>query len=266
MSTGPVSTAPVPVVGADAPVRRKRHRGRWALIVSAVVVLLLVVAVVVANSVFRGYAQSQIDSSVESSLPKGVDATVQSDIHGTWPLFQWLHGSFDHVTLRSTDLTILGGTGSALVEAHGLPVNGGAITDADATLVISQASIRKLAPLASADVGQPTIGNGTITTTVVRKVVSVPITAVVTLKLSVVGKYIHLAPVKAKLESGGVSVNGLALVQALLPTGISVCTATYLPVGTSLTKAVAAPGAVTVYLHAAKLDLAGAQAGKTGHC
>lgn len=264
MSTGPTGTAPIPVI---EPARRpRRRRGLLALIAVGIVVPLLVVGLVVGDSVFRGTAQAQIATSIESSLPSGVDATVDVQIHGSSALWQWLHGDFDHVTLRTTRLTILGEPASAAIEAYRVPVKGGAIPDADGTLVLSQAAIRKLAPLASADVGTPTIGDGTIQTQVVRTVLLIPITAVVTLVPAVEGKYIQLTPTKAQLKSGGFSVNGLALVKALLPNGISVCTASYLPVGTEITKVVAAPGAVTVYVHAAGLDLAGAQSGRTGHC
>lgn len=258
-----VDTKPIPV---QAP-RRRRHPLRNALVGLAVLLILAVVALVVGDNLFRAAAQTQVERSVESSLPGGVTGTVHARIGGFSALQQWLRGRFDEVTLTSDGLRINGGTASAHVLVHGLPVDGtGSIRSASGTLTISQASLTNLAPLAAADVSPPKLGDGSLTTSLQRSVLGVPITVDVTLVPSVRGKYVQLDPTKAQLRSGVISVPGTAIVHTLLPNGISVCAAEYLPPGVRLTGLHVHPGSADLAFTAGRLRLADLQRGATGSC
>ena len=98
-----VDTKPLPVV---QPRRRRRHPVRNTLIVLLVLAVLASVALVVGDGIFRGYAEKQIDTDVQHSLPEGVTGTVHSRIEGGSAIQQWLRGSFDDVLLTSDDLRI----------------------------------------------------------------------------------------------------------------------------------------------------------------
>jgi hypothetical protein len=97
-------------------------------------------------------------------------------------------------------------------------------------------------------------------------VLGIPITVDVTLVPSVRGKYVHLAPTKATLRSGQISVPGTTLIHTLLPDGISVCAAKYLPPTVRLTAIDVHDGSATLGLVADHLDLDGLQKGATGSC
>ena len=262
MSTS-VDTKPLPLVQP----RRRRHPLRTTVIVLLVLAVLAAVALVVGDGVFRGYAERQIDTDVQRSLPKGVTGTVHSRIEGGSAIQQWLQGSFDDVLLTSDDLKIDGGAASARLRVHGLPVDGsGTVRSASGALTISQASLKNLAPLEAAQATAPTLGSGTVATSVKRTVLGVPITIGVTLVPSVRGKYVHLSPTKATLKSGPISVPGTTLIRTLLPDGISVCAAKYLPPAVRLTAIDVRSGSATLDLVASGLDLDALQRGDTGSC
>jgi hypothetical protein len=259
-----LDTKPLPVV---QPPRRRRHPLRNTLIVLLVLAVLAAVALVVGDGLFRGYAERQIDTDVQRSLPAGVSGTVHSSIEGGSAIQQWLHGSFDDVVLTSNDLKVDGGAASARIRVHGLPVDGsGTVRSAAGSLTISQAALKNLAPLDQAQATAPTLGSGTVATSVKRTVLGVPITVDVTLVPSVRGSYVHLSPTKATLTSGPISVPGTTLIHTLLPDGISVCAAEYLPPTVRLTTIDVRPGSATLSLVASRLDLGGLQQGATGSC
>lgn len=260
-----VATKPIPV---QAPARRRRrHPVRNTVIVLVVLLGLLAVAAVVGDTVFRANAERQIASSVQQSLPKGVTGTVRAKVLGPSAIAQYLSGGFDDVRITTQHLTVLGAPADAHIVAHGLPVSGtGSIRSASGSLTVAQAAIDRLAPIAAADTGRPKLGNGTVSTSLQRTVLGLPITVDVTLKPSVRGTSIHLAPTKAQLRSGAISVPGTALIQALLPNGITVCSAQYLPPGVRLTSLEPRVGSVRLGFSAQKLDLQALERGDHGTC
>ncbi len=261
-----VDTKPIPV---QAPPRRRRRSHGLLITVLVLVVLLGVVTVgaVVGDNVFRAQAEAQIEQSVEQSLPEGVTGSVRATVGGPSAILQWLHGSFDDVDLTGQDLKVLGSPAQAHLVAHGLPVSGsGSIDSASGSLTISQGTIDRLAPIAAADAGRPKLGNGTVSTSLERTVLGLPINVDVTLRPSVRWPSIHLAPTKAQLRSGAISVPGTALIQTLLPKGIDVCAAEYLPPNVRLTSLDTRTGSVRLGLAAKDLDLQALDRGDHGSC
>lgn len=264
MTDAPIATRPIPV---QAPRRRRRHPVRNAVIVIVGLLGLLAVAAVVADTVFRDNAEAQIGRSVERTLPDGVTGTVRATVRGPSAILQWANGSFDDVDLVARDLVILGSPAQAHIVARGLPVSGtGAVRSATGSLTVSQRTVDALAPAAGADVGAPRLGNGTVSTTLERTVLGLPITVSVTLKPAVQWPTIHLTPTAAQLRSGAISVPGTALVQTLLPVGISVCAAQYLPPGVRLSAIETKVGSVRLGLSARNLDLGALERGEQGSC
>jgi hypothetical protein len=260
-----VATKPIPV---QRPVRRRRGHGVLITVVVLLFALVaLAVAAVIGDNAFRANAETQIAKSVEQSLPKGVTGSIQAEVRGPSAILQWLHGSFDDVDLTAQHLRVLGAPAQAHVVARGLPTSGdGTVRSASGSLTIAQATIDELAPIAAADAGKPRLGNGTVSTSLERTVLGLPITVDVTLRPTLQGSSIHLAPTKAQLRSGAVSVPGTALIQTLLPNGISVCAAQYLPPGVRLTALDTRIGSVRLGLVAKNLDLQALQRGEHGSC
>jgi hypothetical protein len=260
-----VTTKPIPVQAPGR--RRRRHPVLFTVVLLVVLLGLLAVAAVVGDRAFRSNAEAQIARSVEQSLPEGVTGTVHATVRGTSAIQQWLNGSFDDVDLTTRNLKVQGGPADAHLVAHGLPVSGsGTIRSASGTLTVGQSAIDKLAPIAAADAGRPRLGKGTVSTSLQRTVLGLPIDVDVTLKPSINGSSIHLAPTAARLRSGAISVSGTALIQTLLPDGINVCTAQYLPPGVRLTALDTRPGSVRLGLAARDLDLEALQRGDHGSC
>lgn len=247
---------------------RRRRRGlRAGLIALAVVLVLLVVAAIVGDGLFRRAAEQQVARSVEQGLPSNLRGTFTAKIGGPSALWQWAHGSFDDVHLTSRNLTIAGQPASVLVDAHHLPVNGrGALKDVTGRFTVSQAALNRLGPIAGTNATTPKLGDGTVSTTVNETVLGVQIRVAVTLVPSIRGTNVHLTPTKAELKSGGISVPGTTIIRALLPNGVSVCSARYLPPGMKLTTIDTKPGSATFTFAAPSLDLGALQRGETGHC
>lgn len=253
-------TKPIPVV-----LPRRSRRRRWlAPVIVLAVLILLVIAAVVAEAAFRSTVQSQIERRIERSLPANVAGAVHVQVDGFSSLWQWAHGSFDHVHLTS-DLTISGRKASATVDAYGLPVSGaGQVERATGTLRLSQGLIRAVTP-ASAGIGALTLREGSVAATVVKPILGIPITVAVTLVPAVRGGSVQLTPTAAQLKAGPISLPGTALIKLLLPNGVSVCTAQYLPPALHLTSIASHPGSATVTFAGERLDL-GTLGTTTGHC
>lgn len=252
----------------QAPVRRRRGHGLLITVLVLVVLLgVLTAGAIVGDNAFRANAEAQIERSVEQSLPDGVTGSVAATVGGPSAILQWMRGSFDDVDLKGKDLAVLGSPAQAHLVARGLPVSGGgSIRSVSGMLTIAQGTIDRLGPIAGADAGKPRLGNGTVSTSLERTVLGLPITVDVTLRPTVRWPSIRLAPTKAQLRSGALSVPGTALIQTLLPNGITVCAAKYLPPGVRLTSLDTRVGSVRLGLAAKDLDLGALDRGDQGSC
>lgn len=257
------STFPTP---SSAPRRRRRRGLRIAIVVLLVLLVLAVVAVVVGDGIFRRQAEQQIKLSVEENLPDSVQGFVVARIGGGSALLQYLQGSFDDVTIRSDGLRVASAPATAVVRVHHLPVHGGAIGSATARLTVDQAAFRKVPALQQANATAPVLGAGTVGTTLTQRFLGVPVKIAVRLKPSLSGQVVHLTPTSASLTAGPATVPATAIVQQLLPDGVSVCAASYLPRGITLTSVRAVRGAAVVGLTARGVDLATLGDGRTGSC
>jgi hypothetical protein len=232
-----------------------------------VLVVLIGAAFLIGERVFRDYAEQQIEQQVGASLPDGVGGRVTADIHGFSALQQWASGSFDDVTLRSKGLTVAGAPASARIEVRGLPVDGsGTIPDATGTLTVGQAAFKNLPPLKQVNASNPVLKKGTVSTAIKQTFLGLAVTIDVTLTPSLRGQYIRLTPTDASLKSGPLSVPALAIVRQLVPNGVSVCTAAYLPPAVRVTAVGITPGRANVRLVAKDLDLDDLRSGRTGSC
>jgi hypothetical protein len=259
-------TLPIPV---QRTVQRRR-RGRRALLVTLIVLVVLVIAAVIAfligDRIFRSTAEAQIQRSVSQSLPAGVTGSVDAKIGGGFALLQYLHGSFDDVVLTSKSLRVAGAPASAVVHVAGLPVNGGRVQRATASFVIGQAAFKNVPALRNAGATAPQLGNGSVATTLTRKVLGLDVKVGVRLKPSLSGQTVHLSPTSATLSAGPATIPATAIVPQLLPNGVSVCAASYLPRGIDVTSVRVRTGEAVVGLAAQDVDLNTLDTAPTGTC
>ncbi|MGN6445684.1 LmeA family phospholipid-binding protein [Amnibacterium sp.] len=259
-------TLPIPV--ATVPGRRRRPRRGLvgALIALVVLVVLGAIAFTVGDGVFRANAESQIERSVSQSLPSGVTGQVRATIGGGPALIQYLRGSFDHVTLTSQHLEVAGAPASATLHLRGLPVNGGKVDRATARLAVDQAAFDKVPQLRNVGASAPKFGAGTVSTTLSRTFLGIALKVAVVMKPSLTGQTVHLEPSSATITAGPASIPATAIVQQLLPNGVSVCAASYLPRGVEVTSVQLRPGEAVVGLSATDIDLNSLGTGATGSC
>ena len=262
------ATLPIPVVTADR--RRRKRRGRRALVVVLVVLVVLailaVVAYVIGERVFRSQAEAQIETTVAESLPAGVTGKVDAEIGGGSALLQYLRGSFDDVTLTSRGLQVAGAPADAVVRITGLPVSGGAVDRATARFTIGQAAFKNVPALRNAGASAPRLGNGTVSTTLTRTFLGLDLKVAVVLKPSLSGQTVQLSPTAATLTAGPATIPATAIVQQLLPAGVSVCAASYLPRGIEVTGVAVQPREAVVRLSARDVDLNTLDSARTGSC
>jgi hypothetical protein len=260
------ATLPIPVQTAV----RRRRRGRRALVVVLVVLLVLavlaVVAFIVGDRVFRSSAEAQIERSVDASLPAGVTGRVRARIEGGSALLQYLQGSFDDVTLTSDGLRVAGAPADAVVRLHGLPVQGGRVDRATARFTIGQAAFADVPALRNVQATPPRLGDGTVSTTLTRSLLGIEVKVAVVLKPSLTDQTVRLTPTAATLTAGPATIPATAIVQQLLPNGVSVCAASYLPRGIEVTSVRVRSGEAVVGLTGRDIDLDSLATARTGSC
>lgn len=259
-------TAPIPV----QQVVRRRHRRRRVLIgvLIAVVVLaiLAVIAFVVADRVVRTNAEAQIEQTVSQSLPTGVTGKVHATVGGGSALIQLWHERFDDVTLVSDGLRVAGAPAAATVHLTDLPTDGGTVGFATASFTIGQAAFRSIPQLRDVGASAPRLGAGTVSTTLTKTFLTIPLKVAVVLKPSLSKQVVHLAPTSATLTAGPASIPATAIVQQLLPNGVSLCAASYLPKGIDVTSLAVKKGEAVVGLSAQDVDLSTLDTADTGTC
>jgi hypothetical protein len=259
-------TLPIPVQAAV----RRRRRGRRALLVALIVLVVLallgVIAYVIGERVFRDAAEAQIASTVEESLPAGVTGSVQAEVGGGSALLQYLQGSFDDVTITSRSLEVAGAPASAVVRVRGLPVDGGRVDRATARFTIGQAAFRDVPALRNVGATAPVLGRGTVRTTLTRQLLGLDLKVAVTLKPSLTDQTVRLTPTDATLTAGPATIPATAIVQQLLPDGVSVCAAEYLPRGVEVASVAVRPRQAVVGLVATGVDLQSLDTARTGSC
>lgn len=259
-------TLPIPV----ATVVRRRHRRRRTLLILLIVLLLIVVAAVVAvivgDRIFRANAEAQIEQSVEQGLPEGVAGSVEARIGGGSALVQYLRGSFDEVDLTSQGLTVGGAPADAVVHLTGLPVQGGAVETATARLTVGQAAFADIPALREVGATAPKLGDDTVSTTLTRAVLGIDLKVAVVLKPSLSEQTVRLRATSATVTAGPATIPATAIVQQLLPDGVAVCAASYLPRGVSVTSVAVQPGKAVVGLAADDVDLTTLDTATTGSC
>ena len=265
-SSAEPQTLPIPVQVAVTRRRRGRRVLVGVLITLAAIAVIGVIAFVVGDRIFRTNAEAQIERTVSRSLPNGVSGKVTADVGGGSAIVQWLRGSFDDVTLTSDGLKVAGAPATAKVHITGLPVNGGKVGFATASFSIGQAAFRSIPQLRNVGATSPKLGDGTVSTVLTRTFLTLPLKVAVVLKPSLSGQTVHLTPTSATLTAGPATIPATAIVQQLLPNGVSLCAASYLPKGIDVTTVQVRKGEAVVGLAAQDIDLNTLGSTPTGTC
>jgi hypothetical protein len=138
-------TRPLPTTADETavphPAPRKRRRGVIALVVVLIVLVLLVVAFFVGDAVAKQYATAYVRDRVATALELKSTKSVHVDLGSGSLIFQALGGRIDDVRVTVDPLTVEGLTGSAVLVAHGVPL--------DSNTPVTRLSVAVTAPVST---------------------------------------------------------------------------------------------------------------------
>nr|WP_198426138.1 DUF2993 domain-containing protein [Microbacterium ureisolvens] len=248
-------TEPLPDGLAAAPVPRRRRRA-WPWIVAfAIVAILAVVAWFAAEALARQIVTGVVRDQVRTQLSLPADQPIDVGIAGA-VIPQLIGGTLDELTVSSQDAAIGDGesdarvTGDMTVVARGVPVRGGDIASAEATMTLDEAQLRDLMSHVE---GFPAEELGLeapdVTVAVDLNVFGATIPVGAALTPSAADGDLVLTPASVQLGGADVSAEELQDRFGRLADGLlrdwDVCVAQYLPSGVTLT-GVAVDGDVLV--------------------
>lgn len=253
-------------IGAGAPARRAPLKRRRKTIAAVVVALVLViVALVVADVALRAYAEQRVRESITSNLPATVSGDVAVSIGGWSFLQQYAAGSFDEVTLSSSDLTVVGVPLAATVVAHGVPTDQAKpVSQATGTLTLTQDAVNSFLSVPGSN--QIVLADGTVGYSGSFDVLGLTFGYDATAVATPSGPDVLLTPNGATLSAGSASLDVGGALKAIVSKPVPICVAKYLPSSVQLASITPTPGKVTVTAEATGLLLSADALKTTGTC
>ncbi|MFM9877279.1 MAG: DUF2993 domain-containing protein [Rhodoglobus sp.] len=146
------STEVLPAAPGTTPPAQPRTRRRWMgwLIALVVLVVLLVVGFFAADAYAKDYAKGYVRDQIIQVLKLDPTTKVDVDLGGGSVILQALRGSIDEVTVDVAELSFGDITGSAVISAAGVPLDGAEPVDKlDIVATVTEANVRKLASFMS---------------------------------------------------------------------------------------------------------------------
>jgi hypothetical protein len=247
-ATQPTEPIPKDWVAVEAPRRRRRRAWPWIL-AFAIVAALAIAAWFAGEAIARGLVTKTIRDQVVKQLALPADQHVQVDVPGAI-IPQLITGTLGEVTIASDDVSLDSFTGDVVVTAHDVPIRGGEMGGAAATVTLDQEQLRSL--MSTVD-GFPaeTLGleapNVTMSTKLALFGVSFPVG--VALTPSAVDGDLVLSPDSLQLAGASITAADLRSRFGKLSDVVlrdwTVCVAQYIPAGATLTE-VSVEGATLV--------------------
>ncbi len=232
-------TQPIPGEWAYAePPRRRRRVWPW-IIAGVIVVGLAIVAWFAGEAIARNLVTTTIRDQVVTQLALPADQEVQVDVPG--PIIpQLIAGTLGEVRIASEDVPMESFVGDVAVVAHDVPITGGEMGSAAATVILDEEQLRTLMstvdgfPADSLALAAPDV---TISTELSLFGIAFPIG--VALTPSAVDADLVLSPASLQVAGATVTAEGLrqqfgGLADAVLRDW-TVCIAQYIPAGLTLT-------------------------------
>lgn len=220
---------------AEAPKRRK-----WPWIVAfAIVIVLAVVAWFAAEAIARQVVTNVVAGEVRSQLSLPASHEIDVEIAGA-VLPQLISGTFSDVTVSSEDVPVGDLSGDITVAAQGVPIRGGDMSGATATVALDEDQLR--AVLSSVE-GFPAESVGLdapdVTMATELQLFGVGIPVGVSLTPSVEDGGIVLTPSSLQLAGSDVTADAIrgqfGVVADVVLRDWTVCIAGHLPAGIELT-------------------------------
>lgn len=233
-------TQPTLPFGQWEPAEPPQRRRVWPWIVAFVIVIGLAVAAwFLAEALARQFVSGVVRDQVRSQLALPADQPIDVDIPGA-VIPQLIGGALGEITVASDDVEVGQFAGDVSVTAHDVPIQGGTIGGATATVRLDESQLRGL--LATVD-GFPadtvTIAAPDVAMSTQLQLFGVSVPVGVALRPSAVEGDVVLTP--SALQVAGANVGADALrdqfgqVADAVLRDWTVCVAQYLPAGVTLT-------------------------------
>ncbi|MFD1715976.1 DUF2993 domain-containing protein [Amnibacterium flavum] len=255
---------------AARPVRyrdaKPRQRFWFRVVVIVMSIVVLGVLLVVADMLIRGYAEDRVSSEVEKSLPTSVEGDVTTMIDGPSIITQLIGGRLDQVHLTSDDLTVQGFPVVAAIDLTGVPTDTSKpIESATGTFTLGQETVAGLMA-ASGIEGDIALGAGGLSYTTGTAFLGQNIDVTIqTRPVLDSGRMVFRAD-SAQLSLAGFDFDATALLDRVVPNGLSVCVAQYLPADVSLDAVDIVGDEAVIDLSATDLVLDESALARTGVC
>lgn len=236
------------------PSRRRMHPLlRWAFIGLAVVAGLVAI-----DTGVRLFVQWRIAESVEAALPLGVSGDVDARVHGFSAIWQLARGELDHLELASDDLSVLGVTIEARVDAYGVSFGGSPVPVVRAEqltgqVFVSTEAINTLVPVPGAS-GGVELGEGTVAYSTSMSFLGLTVDVDIEAIVAMQGDRLIIEATSIEFASGDLGFDAAGLL-ANATVAVPICTADYLPSGVHLTSVRVEPEGVTVEITANEIAL-----------
>ncbi|MDN3494570.1 DUF2993 domain-containing protein [Planococcus sp. APC 4015] len=239
MATGDTQpTLPLPdgLVATEQP-RRPRRAWPW-LVAFGIVVLLAVGAWFLGEMIARDLVEKTIRTQITSNLPVPADQEIDVDVPGAI-IPQLIGGRLDEVRVAADDIAIDAFAGDIAVEMRDVPIRGGAVSDASATVTLDEAQLRRL--MAQVD-GFPSdalgIDSSFVTASMELSLFGASIPIGFSLTPSADEGELVLTPESLQVAGADVTVDELRRQFGVLSNAVlrdwPVCVAQYLPAGLAL--------------------------------
>jgi hypothetical protein len=235
---GTQPTQPLPKAWVPkAPASRRRRAWPWILAI-VIVAALAIVAWFAGEAIARTLVTKTIHDEVVNQLALPADQNVQVEVAGL-VLPQLITGTLHDVTISSDDVPLGSFTGDVVVTAHDIPIRGGGMGGATATVTMDEQQLRALMstvngfPADSLGLAAP---NVTMSTELSLFGLTFPVG--VALTPSAVKGDLVLSPASLQLAGVAISADELrqrfgSLSDAVLREW-TVCVAQYIPAGATL--------------------------------
>ncbi|AMB57948.1 LmeA family phospholipid-binding protein [Microterricola viridarii] len=249
------------------PGARKSRRPLVILLSVVIGIAVLVGLFFVVDAIARGVAERRVAEEIVAQLPQNVVASPTVQIGGTSIIMQYLGGSFDDITVSAPDAVIDGIPADVTVHASGFPVDSTQPVDTlSATATLDQAALNSLIER-SAPNSAVQLDQGQLSYAAEASFFGFTIGYRVTGTLQAAGDHVLVTPTGAEITSGAGNLDLSRLVDLIVGSDpISVCTATYLPVGVDVTSIDVAPGSATVRVEAHDIVLDESTLSTLGSC
>lgn len=238
---------PLPHAAPSESARRRRKRWPWVLLILVIVIAGLVVA---AEFIARAAVDGIVRSEVVKTLDLPADQEMEVETEGIL-LPQLIAGRLDHLQVSSDEVVIGPFAGAVTAQASGIPLHGGDLSSAEATVRMTADQLAGLIATTDLPVEDIVIEGSDITASGAVSVLGLDMPLGLTLTPGAQDGDLALTPVSITVAGMTFTADDLGGPLASMADSLTatqtICIAEYLPAGVHLRTLTATDGAITAW-------------------